>query len=69
MDVNEASNARFSPDPQGIWERWEELCQWYTDSEWTSPTMLDLSEDAWSRKAGMTVGQDLSDRKLQLRPP
>ncbi|MFV0254031.1 MAG: fumarylacetoacetate hydrolase family protein [Beutenbergiaceae bacterium] len=25
--------------------------------------------DAWSTIAGMTVGQDLSDRELQLRPP
>jgi len=37
VDVAEASGGRFSPDPQSIYERWDELVAWRAPSAATAP--------------------------------
>ena len=144
IDVADASDGRFSPDPQSIYERWDEFRAWPAPSTPTGPldeakllapvprprqvfaiginyaghaaeAGLDLPEfpptftkfptcltgpyvtvelpsgfvdwevelvlvvgrhayevaegDGWSHIAGVTVGQDLSERIVQTRPP
>lgn len=145
LDVERASDGRFSPDPQAAFARWDELRAWSADAEGEAqpldetrlgppvpapsqvfgigmnyaghaaearievpefpsvftkfPTSIaaphatvelpservdweielvvaigrracDVAEaDAWAHVAGVTVGQDLSERRVQLRPP
>ena len=37
VDVADASGGRFSPDPQSIYERWDELLTWSAPSTATQP--------------------------------
>jgi 2-keto-4-pentenoate hydratase/2-oxohepta-3-ene-1,7-dioic acid hydratase in catechol pathway len=145
VDVEQASAGRFAADPQAVYERWDEFCQWASQEpgtprpyavtdlgppaprpaqsfgiganyrshaaeggvevpEWpmvfakfvssfTGPTgVITLpaetvdwevelvvvigrrafhvaDDDGWSYVAGVTVGQDLSERSTQLRGP
>ena len=145
LDVESASDGRFSPDPQTAFERWDELRAWAVDAEGETQPLdearlgppvphprqvfgigmnyaghaaeagIDLPEfpsvftkfptsiaaphatialpservdwevelvvaigrhaagvaerDAWAHVAGVTVGQDLSERRVQMRPP
>jgi 2-keto-4-pentenoate hydratase/2-oxohepta-3-ene-1,7-dioic acid hydratase in catechol pathway len=145
VDVASASAGRFDPDPQAVFERWDEFCSWSAESD-AVPATFEASElqapvprprqvfgiglnyadhaeeskqpaptfpvtftkfpscitgpnavvslpsanvdwevelvvvmgrhawqvteaEGWLHVAGLTVGQDLSDRVVQLRPP
>ena len=41
LDVAHASDGRFSPDPQAVYERWEEFRDWASDASFAAAEPLD----------------------------
>ena len=72
VDVQRSSGGRFSADPDDVFPRWDEFVEWADQLE---PMTSDTTELDHSRLgspsyvAGVTVGQDISERDVQLAGP
>lgn len=55
VDIATESNDRFEPTPSAIYEHFDEYRTWVNE------------KDAWSSVAGLTAGQDISERISQQR--
>lgn len=77
MDASTTSMVVFTKFPSSITGPFADIALPPGSVDWESELVVVIGEpayqvdeaDAWDHVAGLTVGQDISERELQLRPP